>query len=277
MTHALAKERATRVFDLRYALSFAIPQDRTERVAGHATITFTLRDEGAPLVLDFEPNHMGALHAVDVGGLPLEAGLINGHVVLPAGSLRAGTNTISLDFDAGDAPLNRSDDFLYTIFVPARAHEAFPCFDQPDLKARWTLGLDVPFGWDTIANGAETARTSSDGRTQLTFAETAPLSTYLFAFAAGQFSVEQAERSGRIFRMVHRETDTQKMVGNRDAIFDLHAAALAWLEHYTGIAYPFGKFDFLLVPRISVRGHGTSGRGVLQRVQSPARRIRQSE
>ena len=55
-------------------------------------------------------------------------------------------------------PLNRNDDFLYTIFVPARAHEAFPCFDQPDLKARWTLELDVPAGWETLANGAEVAR-----------------------------------------------------------------------------------------------------------------------
>jgi aminopeptidase N len=254
VTESLAKERATRVADLRYDLSFTIPQDRTERVAGHAMITFTLRDEGAPLMLDFEPNQMGALHRVDVGGLALEAGLINGHIILPPGALCVGTNTISLHFDAGDAPLHRSDDFIYTIFVPARAHEAFPCFDQPDLKARWTLALDVPVGWETIANGAETARASSGGRTRLTFAETALFSTYLFAFAVGQFSVEQAERDGRIFRMLHRETDAQKMVRNRDAIFDLHAAAVAWLERYTGIAYPFGKFDFLLVPAFQFGG-----------------------
>jgi aminopeptidase N len=251
---SLAKERAARVADLRYALSFTIPADRTERVAGHATITFTLRDAASPLALDFEPNGMGALRRVDAGGSPLEARLTNGHIMLPASALRAGPNTISLDFDAGDAPLNRSDDFLYTIFVPARAHEAFPCFDQPDLKARWTLALDVPAGWETIANGAETARASSGGRTRLTFAETAPLSTYLFAFGAGKFLVEQAERNGRTFRMVHRETDAQKVGRNRDAIFDLHAAALDWLERYTGIPYPFGKFDFLLVPAFQFGG-----------------------
>lgn len=254
VTESLAKERATRVADLRYALSFTIPADRRERVAGHATITFTLHDAAAPLALDFEPNQMGALHRVDVGSLPLGAGLINGHIILPASALRAGTNTISLDFDAGDAPLNRSDDFIYTIFVPARAHEAFPCFDQPDLKARWTLVLDVPAGWETIANGAETTRASSGGRTRLTFAETAPLSTYLFAFAAGEFFVEQAERNARTFRMVHRETDARKVGTNADAIYDLHAAALDWLERYTGIAYPFGKFDFLLVPAFQFGG-----------------------
>ena len=63
---------------------------------------------------------------------------------MPTEALQAGENSLTLDFNAGDAPLNRNDDFLYTLFVPARAHLAFPCFDQPDLKARWTLTLDDP-------------------------------------------------------------------------------------------------------------------------------------
>jgi aminopeptidase N len=224
IAESLAKGRAARVADLRYALAFTIPADRTARISGHATITFTLRDAGAALALDFAPNHMGGLRGVSVGGVSLESRLINGHVLIPAAALRAGTNTISIDFDAGDAPLNRNDDFLYTIFVPARAHEAFPCFDQPDLKARWTLALDLPAGWEAVANGAETARASSGGRTRLAFSETAPLSTYLF------------------------------VARNRDAIFDLHATALDWLERYTGIPYPFGKFDFFVVPAFQFGG-----------------------
>jgi aminopeptidase N len=254
ITESLAKERATRVADLRYAVSFTIPADRAERVTGNATITFTLHDATKPLALDFQPNQAGALHQVDIGSTRIEVAPINGHILLPASALQAGTNTVSLAFDAGDAPLNRSDDFLYTLFVPARAHEAFPCFDQPDLKARWTLALDVPAGWETIANGVETARASTAGRTRLTFAETVPLSTYLFAFAAGTFFVEHAERNGRALRMVHRETDRQKVDRNRQAIFNLHVAALDWLEHYTGIAYPFGKVDFLLVPAFQFGG-----------------------
>ena len=54
--------------------------------------------------------------------------------------------------------------------------------------------------------------------------------------------------------MFHRETDAAKVARNRDAIFDLHAAALAWLEQYTGIPYPFGKFDFVLVPAFQFGG-----------------------
>ena len=49
VTQSLARDRAGRVADLRYALSFTIPRDRTERIAGHATITFSLGGEAAAL------------------------------------------------------------------------------------------------------------------------------------------------------------------------------------------------------------------------------------
>ena len=58
------------------------------------------------------------------------------------------------------------------------------------------------------------------------YAETQPIPTYLFAFAAGKFQIETAERNGRTFRMFHRETDAAKVARNRDAVFDLHASAL---------------------------------------------------
>ena len=45
-----------------------------------------------------------------------------------------------------------------------------------------------------------------------------------------------------------------KVARNREAIFDLHAAALEWLERYAGIPYPFGKFDFVLVPSFQFGG-----------------------
>ena len=143
--------------------------------------------------------------------------------------------------------------------MPARAHLAFPCFDQPSLKARYALTLTFPSAWEMVANGAETGREPHGERVTVRFAETRPLPTYLFAFAAGRFSVETAERNGRTFRMFHRETDAAKVARNRDAIFDLHAKALAWLEDYTGIPYPFGKFDFVLIPSFQFGGMEHAG------------------
>src|SRR5205814_5804564 len=161
---------------VRYGLSFAIPESRSGRIIGRAPISFVVGNATAALPLDFEPNGAGPLRRVDIGGVVIEPMLSNGHLVLPSSALRVGRNTVTIEFDTGDAPLNRNDDFLYTIFVPARAHEAFPCFDQPDLKARWTLSLDVPEEWQVLANGAERSHESRSGRTRVAFAESKPIS-----------------------------------------------------------------------------------------------------
>jgi aminopeptidase N len=168
-------------------------------------------------------------------------------------------NELAIEFTAGNDALNRNAEFLYSLFVPARAHLAFPCFDQPDLKARFSLTLDVPAEWEVVANGAELERQVQNDRVSISFVETEPLPTYLFAFAAGRFQIESAERDGRTFRMFHRETDSDKVTRNRDAIFDLHAQALSWLEDYTTIPYKFGKFDFVLIPSFQFSGMEHAG------------------
>jgi aminopeptidase N len=257
VSQTLALERASRVSDIRYDLSLTIPRDLNARISGRETVTFSLADASTPLALDFAPDARetsSRVLRIQSDSAPIDSRLVNGHIVLPTSILKVGANRLTIEFEAGDAPLNRNADFLYTIFVPARAHEAFPCFDQPDLKARWTLALEVPDGWEALGNGAETSRTARDGRVRVSFAETERISTYLFAFAAGRFSVERAERNGRVMRMFHRETDRTKVARNRDAIFDLHAAALEWMQQYTGIPYRFGKFDFLLVPAFQFGG-----------------------
>ena len=254
---ALAEERAGRVGDLRYDLHFTVPARHTERLRGRVTIRFKLADASRPLALDFAP--VDSIQSATVEGRRVDLAVTTDHLLIPASALREGGNEISLEFLAGDASLNRNPEFLYTLFVPARAHLAFPCFDQPDLKARWTLSLDIPSAWQAVSDGQETTRRGDNGRAHLQFAETGPLPTYLFAFAAGRFQVETAQRAGRVFRMLHRETDAAKVERNRDAIFDLHASALAWLERYTGIPYPWGKFDFVLVPSFQFGGMEHAG------------------
>ena len=261
VSQALAVERASAIRDLRYDLSFSIPAAKSEPVHGRVVVSLTL---AAPsrIVLDFVQPRQN-VRRVTIGGVEAAAEFLNGHIVIPAPATRAGANRVEIDFTAGDDALNRNDEFLYTLFVPARARLTFPCFDQPDLKARYRLTLSVPEGWQAIANGAnrttDAARPSGSSATQVEFAETSPLPTYLFAFAAGKFSVETAMRNGRVYRMFHRETDAAKVARNRDAVFDLHAAALAWLESYTSIPYAWGKFDFVLIPSFQFGGMEHAG------------------
>ena len=69
---------------------------------------------------------------------------------------------------------------------------AFPCFDQPDLKANFLLDIEHPAHWAVIAN---TIATPTD-ETHTRFEETRPISTYLFAFAAGPFEAVHAKNEG---------------------------------------------------------------------------------
>ncbi|MGH7541448.1 MAG: M1 family metallopeptidase, partial [Gemmatimonadota bacterium] len=250
MPRALAERRAAEISDLRYELELWLPDGPREPVEGRVRIELERR-RGGPLVLDFAapPERVRAL---EVNGTPVEPEVRAEHVVVPAEALEEGANRLSIEFVAGDGSLNRSDEFLYTLFVPDRARWAFPCFDQPDLKGRFTLILHVPDGWRAVANG-EPAEIGAGGAT-LRFAETEPIPTYLFAFAAGRFDILEEERDGRRMRLFHRETDAEKVERNRDAIFDLHASALVWIEEYTGIPYPFGKFDFVAVPGFQYNG-----------------------
>jgi len=253
----LATERAASIRSLRYELSFRIPESKTDAVRGVETVRFELKAP-QPVVLDFEQKRDHIL-SVKVAQGPAAFDFINGHIVIPASATRAGENAITIEFLAGDESLNRNDDYLYTLFVPARARYAFPCFDQPSLKARYSLTLDIPAAWQVTANGPETGRETANGRAIVRFAETKPLPTYLFAFVAGKFQVETAVRDGRTFRMFHRETDAAKVARNRDAIFDLHVRAVAWLVQYSGIPYPWGKFDFVLIPSFQFGGMEHAG------------------
>ncbi|PWT86900.1 MAG: hypothetical protein C5B57_00230 [Blastocatellia bacterium] len=258
VSEALARERARTIRSLRYDLQFVIPEIRGQPVRGREIVRFALAAPRA-VVLDFEQPPDRVL-SVTRGGRAVDFAVGHGHLVVPRSQTVAGENEFTIEFVAGNESLNRSDDFLYTLFVPARAHLAFPCFDQPDLNARFTLTLQVPSAWQVVANGSEGSRlAAADGRLTVKFQETPPLPTYLFAFAAGKFSVETAERNGRTFRMFHRETDAAKVARNRDAIFDLHAKALAWLEEYTQIPYPWGKFDFVLIPSFQFGGMEHAG------------------
>jgi aminopeptidase N len=257
ISEALAQEREAAFSQVRYELTFVIPSERTAPIAGRETLRLNLN---APhrIVLDFV-SPAQRVNAVRIGGRRIEPALTDDHIVIDAAETRAGENVVEIEFTAGDEALNRNDEFLYTLFVPARARYAFPTFDQPGIKARYTLTLEAPADWEVVANGALVREEVDGGRRRSSFAETQPLPTYLFSFAAGRFQLETASRAGRELRMFHRETDAAKVARNREAIFDLHGAALEWLEAYTGIPYPFGKFDFVLIPSFQFGGMEHAG------------------
>jgi len=249
----LARFREANISDITYELFFYIPEKSTGQITASETITFTLKDGNSDIQLDFRESE-NLLKSVSVNGTETEIQHQKEHLILPSSLLVQGQNTVDISFIAGESSLNRNPDYLYTLFVPDRARTAFPLFDQPDLKAVYDLTLQIPHHWEAIANAPVRNLHKSDSTKTLEFAASDLISSYLFSFVAGDFEKITRTVEGVEMTMLHRESDQEKVNRNREDIFRLHKASLDWLEEYTGIEYPFQKFDFALIPSFQYGG-----------------------
>ncbi|MBE0663936.1 MAG: hypothetical protein IH597_15875 [Bacteroidales bacterium] len=249
----LAQYRAKNISEVHYDLWFNIPENPEEAITGKAIIHFKHRKSLHGINLDFQPGADQVSNVV-VNGNASDFTYMNQHILIPSDYIIPARNKIELEFISSNQALNRSDDFMYTLFVPDRASTAFPCFDQPDLKATFNLTLDVPESWTAISNGPLTGEESANGRKELHFSMQQPISTYLFAFAAGEFQRLTNSNGERSITVFHREPDQEKLERNADRIFRQHFESLAWLEEYTGIPYPYQKFDIAVIPGFQYSG-----------------------
>ena len=145
----LAQLRKQEIKDLKYGLSFSIPEQKQEAVEGEARIQFSLQ-RPQEIILDFREN-ADKIKEVSVNGKPCPYRFLNEHIILPESASQKGENEVHIRFTAGDQSLNRNDEYLYTLLVPDRARTVFPCFEQPNLKAEFTLCLEVPKEWEAVS------------------------------------------------------------------------------------------------------------------------------
>lgn len=266
VSHQLAEHRKHTISDLYYNLSFALSEDVKADIPAKEIITLTTKKK-EDIIIDFREDSK-KIHSITVNGKSCDYIFYNEHIIIPATSTKKGKNTINIDFTAGNQPLNRRKGYMYTLFVPDRARTAFPCFDQPNLKARFTLSLTLPKTWTAVSNGkvidnpkagkSKNASNASTNRTTISFAETEPLPTYLFAFAAGEFQRKEYSESGYTVSAYYRETDPKRLKQLPDIMHQV-VFSLNWLERYTGVKYPFQKYDLVILPGFQFGGMEHTG------------------
>ncbi|MGN0214505.1 MAG: M1 family metallopeptidase [Muribaculaceae bacterium] len=252
----LAVERKAAISNLHYDIALDIPSQRAADINGNITIAFALTQK-QDVVLDFREDAKH-ISSCKVNGKTITPNIVNEHIVIPANVTKKGKNNIAITFVCGNQSLNRNDDYLYTLFVPDRARTAFPCFDQPDMKASFTLSLTVPEAWEAVSNTPVANTKTKSGRKTIRFAPTEPLSTYLFAFAAGEFKHIEYPDGDRTIGAYYRETDPERIRQLND-IFKQVAYSLHWMEEYTGINYPFAKYEFVVLPGFQFGGMEHTG------------------
>jgi aminopeptidase N len=259
----LARQRAAQLSDVRYHLRFTLTP-RAPSASGHEDLQFR-SSSSAPVLVDFRE---GTLANLVVNGVAVPPKIENGHIELPPSAMHVGENAVSMDFTAPVATAGKAitrfedkDDnteYLYTLFVPMDADMAFPCFDQPDLKGRFHLELTAPENWTTISNTPiESQSLAGAGQRITIFAETRPISTYLFAFAAGPF--RKVHETAGLPGLYVRQSKLKKAEEEAAEVQQITGQGIDYLSKFFAQPFPFPKYDMVMIPGFAYGGMEHAG------------------
>lgn len=254
LTESEASARAERISNARYELALDLTKG-APTYGGALTLTFDQTREG-DLTLNFRGKRIDVL---ELNGEAVDFQWLGRKLTLPGAALAA-ANTLRIDYendyDHGGDGLHQfvdpedGEEYLYTNFEPFDAHRLFPCFDQPDIKARYRLTVTAPAEWTLTANAREaSAETLADGRIRRRYEETPPFSTYLFALIAGPYHVARDEHAGIPLGLLCRKSMAQYL--DTDELFTITRQGLDFFGEFFDYAYAFGKYDQIFVPEFN--------------------------
>jgi aminopeptidase N len=243
--------RSARVSNVDYVLDFTLTGKET--FAGTTTVTFDLKDVDAPVTLDLKD---ATVKSVSVNGKPVATRYNKWFVTLDAASLAKGRNTVVIDYErlhsTNGEGLHRMVDpadgrvYTYSHFEPVAAQQMFAVFDQPDLKASYTVSVTAPRDWHVVTTTRETKIDERGANRHWTFKTTKRLSPYNFSLHAGPYQVWE-DNSGKYPMRLFARQSLAKLVVPADW-FRQTKAGIGFFEEYFGVPYPFEKYDQLIVP-----------------------------
>ncbi|KAK5988883.1 Alanine/arginine aminopeptidase [Cladobotryum mycophilum] len=151
-----------------------------------------------------------------------------------------------------DPDTPHDDDWYYmfsTQFEAADARRAFPCFDEPNLKATYDFDIEIPNGLVALGNmPVKDTKPSKDGWKVVSFETSHPMSSYLVAWAVGDFEYIESFNKDKIPIRVYTtrglKEQGQYALDNAPKILDFHADTF-------GIKYPLPKLDLVAVHEFS--------------------------
>src|SRR5579871_311650 len=195
LTEAESRDRARRISKPTYTLHLDL-KAKSETYRGKLTAEFEIAGPTSGLWIDFTGK---TILGLTVNGTAVEKPDWNKHRIALPEALLARKNSVTVEYEnayshtgSGFHQFIDPEDgreYVFSDFEPFNAHQLFPCFDQPDLKASYDVTVTAPAAFTVVSNGREVENTRQpDGRIRRKFERTARFSTYLMAVIAGEFA-----------------------------------------------------------------------------------------
>ena len=264
MAEQLSHRLPTTISPERYAIRLT-PDLTTWTFAGEETVTIQIHQPVGMIVTNAAELAIDSVSIKDAKGK-----ILHGSVVLDSDNERAcfsfaadlpvGRSELSIKFsgilndklhgfyrstykgaDGQDKPL------ASTQFESTDARRAFPCWDEPAIKAVYQVTLVVDEKLTAISNAGVVRETvlPGTGKKEVVFADTMKMSTYLVAFIVGEFEATEPVMVGNAPLRVWAVPGKKRLA--KFAV-DIGKASLEHFSAYYDIAYPGDKLDLIAIP-----------------------------
>jgi len=235
----------------------------------------------AKTTVKFRSSKPGSNTFIDAVGKTMYSATLNGVALEPSAfdgesihlSNLAAENTLVVDlegvYSATGEGLHRfvdpsdSEVYLYTQFEVADARRMYACFDQPDLKATFTLSAITPQHWEVISNNpVAESKDLADNKKSVSFTTTPVMSTYITALVAGpyhkEFDVDVYKGAKEVPLGIYCRKSLAKHL-DASEIFLITKQGFEYFEREFGLAYPFEKYDQLAVAEFNAGAMENAG------------------
>jgi aminopeptidase N len=263
----LTRDEARARASLLNVASYDVELDLTtghETFGSTTTVTFTATRPGATTFIELAAR---AVREIALNGVALDvAEVFDGERITLPHLAESNRLTVVADcvYSRTGEGLHRFVDpvdeavYLYTQFETYDAHRMYACFDQPDLKATFSLSVTAPADWKIVSNSAVAAVAEAAIGVRVTrFLTTPVMSTYITALVAGPYHEVRDSHDGIDLGLYCRRSLAEFL--DPAELFEITRQGFDFYHRVFDYRYPFGKYDQLFVPEFNAGAMENAG------------------
>ena len=136
-----------------------------------------------------------------------------------------------------------------TQFESHHAREVFPCVDEPEAKATFSLEIKALSDLEVLSNTGIIEKNKNGNIQRVRFAKTPKMSTYLLAFVLGDFQrVSKKTKSGVEVSVLATKAQKSELM---EFPLSFAVRVLEFYEDFFGQKFPLSKCDHIALPDFS--------------------------